>query len=69
MKTKKVLLGVTVAVVIAGLVMKTAKRRRRTAGKRLIVIADEGYETAHDILFPRNRKEFSKLRYGPVLPR
>lgn len=30
-------------------------------------IADEGYETASDILFPGQRFS-NELRYGPVIP-
>jgi hypothetical protein len=31
-------------------------------------IADEGYETAHDILYPKQFGREKKLQYGPVLP-
>jgi hypothetical protein len=31
-------------------------------------IADEGYETAHDILYPKKSKGEKRLRFGPVLP-
>jgi hypothetical protein len=31
-------------------------------------IAAEGYETAHDILYPKQFSREKKLRYGPVLP-
>ena len=31
-------------------------------------IADEGYETAHDILYPKQFSREKKLQYGPVLP-
>ncbi|MEX1203594.1 MAG: hypothetical protein WEA59_10150 [Ferruginibacter sp.] len=34
----------------------------------LYQIADEGYETAHDILYPKQIGREKKLRYGPVLP-
>lgn len=35
---------------------------------RLTQIADEGYETAHDMLYPNSFKGSKELRYGPVLP-
>ena len=35
---------------------------------RLTQIADEGYETAHDMLYPNSFKGAKELRYGPVLP-
>jgi hypothetical protein len=31
-------------------------------------IAEEGYETACDILFPKQETKQEKLHYGPVLP-
>lgn len=41
--------------------------KKKTAKKMLQDIADEGYETASDILYPGQR--FSdELRYGPVIP-
>jgi hypothetical protein len=41
---------------------------RKSAEKtRLAEIADEGYETATDILFP-GKKVGGKLHYGPVIP-
>lgn len=36
--------------------------------KRLNEIADEGYETAADILFPETPTRKRKVHYGPVLP-
>ncbi|MDB5202162.1 MAG: hypothetical protein JWQ27_1571 [Ferruginibacter sp.] len=46
------------------------KTRRRNTLMRLEHTADEGYETAHDILYPDKltRWRTGKLRYGPVLP-
>ncbi|GAB3420448.1 hypothetical protein [Niabella aquatica] len=59
-----VLLGVAVTTV-AGVLCEIRKRRSH---HRLSAASDEGYETAHDIIYPdkftsRNDK---KLRYGPV---
>jgi hypothetical protein len=41
--------------------------RRRNTKRMLENIADEGYETAPDILFP-DKNVSSKLHYGSVLP-
>ena len=66
MKTSnKILLGVA-AVALAGLVVYAANRKK--THQMLEQIADEGYETAHDVLFPDNEKRNKKLQYGPVLP-
>lgn len=31
-------------------------------------VADNGYETAHDVLYPGKDLKSRKLRYGPILP-
>jgi len=52
MKTKKIL-------IIAGLALTTLLIlqliKRKKLEKRLTVVADEGYETAEDILFPKRK--------------
>ena len=63
--SNKILLGVT-AVAVAGFVVYVANRKRTQ--QMLDQVADEGYETAHDILFPDKEKRDKKLQYGPVLP-
>ncbi len=42
--------------------------RRHQTNKRYARIADEGYETAHDILYPQQGKRKKRVHYGPVLP-
>jgi hypothetical protein len=42
--------------------------RRYQADQRKAKVADEGYETAHDILFPQTRHGRRKQHYGPVIP-
>ena len=64
-KTLKVALAVSVVVAIGVIV---ASSRRKKATKMLDQVADEGYETAHDILFPGKKSHKKELRYGPVLP-
>jgi len=56
MKTKKLLIaaGVTLTAILIIRMIKSKKTR-----KRLTVVADEGYETAEDILFPK--KKFLRL--------
>ena len=69
MKTStKTMIGVAAlaAVGLAIYVMSREKRKEKT-NSRLAHIADEGYETAHDVLYP-NKFKPSKLQYGPVLP-
>lgn len=65
-KTNKVLLGVAAAATIGFIVY--ALKSRRDSARRHAQVADEGYETAHDILFPNTKGRHSKLRFGPVLP-
>lgn len=56
MKTKKILIaaGLTLTAILIIQMIKSKKTR-----KRLTVVADEGYETAEDILFPK--KKFLRL--------
>jgi hypothetical protein len=56
MKTKKILIaaGVTLTALLIIQMIKSKK-----TSKRLTVVADEGYETAEDILFPK--KKFLRL--------
>ena len=66
MKTStKTLIGAA-SLAAVGLAIYMMSRQRRK--NRLAHVADEGYETAHDVLYP-NRYKPSKLQYGPVLPR
>jgi hypothetical protein len=56
MKTKKILIaaGVTLTAILIIQIIKSKKTK-----KRLTVVAEEGYETAEDILFPK--KKFLRL--------
>lgn len=60
------LLSIAVTTVAAGLVAYAARRHR--SNKELRRVSDEGYETAHDVLFPDRGRKGQKLHYGPVLP-
>jgi hypothetical protein len=56
MKTKKILIaaGITLTAMLIIQMIKSKKTK-----KRLTVVAEEGYETAEDILFPK--KKFLRL--------
>jgi hypothetical protein len=36
--------------------------------RKLRQVADNGYETAHDVLYPGKDIKSRKVRYGPILP-
>jgi hypothetical protein len=67
MKTRDKIIFATAAVVFTGLFVYAATRHKKTR-RMLSQIADEGYETAHDVLYPDKEKRSGKLQYGPVLP-
>ena len=64
-KTNKILVSVGIAAVTAGFIIYAV--RRYQSSQRRTRIANEGYETAHDILYPRKLRK-KKVHYGPVLP-
>lgn len=64
-KTSKITL-VLAAVGAAAIVICAVRRIEKQ--RMLVKVADEGYETAHDILFPDKADKHNKLRFGPVLP-
>ncbi|MEI2749530.1 MAG: hypothetical protein V9E88_12300 [Ferruginibacter sp.] len=52
--------------ILTGLVILGVRYRRK---KRMLNrVADEGYETAHDVLFPHKSTAGKKLHLGPVIP-
>lgn len=65
-KTNKFILGVAAAAAVGFMIY--AIRNRRLSAIRHARVAEEGYETAHDILFPDHKRHSRKLRFGPVLP-
>ena len=67
MKKSERIIFATTAFVVAGLFIYAASRHKKTR-RMLEEIADEGYETAHDVLYPDKSRRSSKLQYGPVLP-
>jgi hypothetical protein len=66
MKTRdKIIAGIGFATMV-GLVIYLV-RRRKTSKHVREQIAEHGYETAHDILFPLKSKRGRKFYHGPVL--
>ncbi|MES1217980.1 MAG: hypothetical protein ABUT20_20910 [Bacteroidota bacterium] len=63
---KKIVIVLTAATVV-GLTVFAVRRRLKNKAIR-DRIANEGYETAEDILYPGNSRFYKKLQYGPVLP-
>lgn len=58
------ILGAVVAV--AGIVHLCREQRKSTDEDRLDKVADEGYETAYDVLYPNRKFNRRKQHYGPV---
>ena len=66
MKTPKKLIFGAVALAFTGLLVYVT--RRANTKRRIAEVADEGYETAADLLHPKTNSRFKKIHYGPVLP-
>lgn len=68
-RNKKILLAAATGALAGILVYALSKGKASCKAKKMLTdIASEGYETAHDILFPNEKKLGKKLHYGPVLP-
>jgi hypothetical protein len=63
--TKTIIAGIALAAVV-GLVVYAVRRHKKNG--RQSKVAEHGYETAYDILFPSKNKRKQKLQYGPVTP-
>lgn len=61
----KITLGAA-ALAFAGIMI--ASKKKANTKKKITAVANEGYETAVDILNPKNKKAFKKMHLGPVLP-
>ena len=66
MKTSKKLIFGAAAIAFTGLLVYVT--RRANTKRRKAEVADEGYETAADLLHPKTNRRFKKIHYGPVLP-
>ncbi|GAB3007564.1 hypothetical protein GCM10027051_04400 [Niabella terrae] len=66
--TNKLIGWIVLGVVAATAASLVVELRRRHSLNRLSTAADEGYETAHDIIYPEKHSapHNKKLRYGPV---
>jgi hypothetical protein len=64
-RSAKIGTGILIAAITGFIILKI---RRRNTRHILYTVANEGYETAQDILFPRKGKRWGRLHYGPVLP-
>jgi hypothetical protein len=53
MKTKKIL--IVAGITLTALLIFQMIKRKKAEKKRLSVVAEEGYETAEDILFPKKK--------------
>ena len=60
--TTKLLLTLGTVAAATGLVIYAIRRHKNN--QRLEQVADEGYETAHDILFPGKTQRRKKFQYG-----
>jgi hypothetical protein len=63
--SSKIMLGMATVAATGVLILIT---RSYNTSRRLTHISEEGYETAHDILYPTRYNRARKLHYGPVLP-
>jgi hypothetical protein len=62
--TTKLLLAIGAAAATGLIIYAVRRYQRHETDKRLDQVADEGYETAHDILFPDRSQRRRKLQYG-----
>ena len=61
---------IMVGLAIAGAAGVLVYILRRSDTKRMLnKIAEEGYETAQDVLFPGKNIQDKRLHYGPVIPK
>ena len=65
-QSTKLAVGIAAAATAAILVYRLVRSLQHHG--RLRQVSNEGYETAHDVLFPKNENEYRNLKYGPVLP-
>ena len=57
MKKNTILIGIASTIVIVSVLYLVKKNRME---KKLLSVADAGYETAHDVLFPLKRRRWKK---------
>ena len=65
----KILQQIAMGIAVATAAVLIVKLVQQSNTKRMLTqVANEGYETAHDILFPGKKMSNRNLWYGPVLP-
>jgi hypothetical protein len=64
MDRKKIIAGISL-LTITGVIIYLWRRQRIHAVNQLKAeqVAEEGYETAHDVLFPNQRRRIKRYRY------
>jgi hypothetical protein len=64
MDRKKIIAGISL-LTITGVIIYLWRRQRIHAVNQLKAeqVAEEGYETAHDVLFPNQRRRIKRHRY------
>ncbi|HEX7903137.1 MAG TPA: hypothetical protein VF487_04590 [Chitinophagaceae bacterium] len=55
-------------IVFAGIGLYSLRFFKKGKRKMLSRVADEGYETAIDVLYPTKKNGVRTLHYGPVIP-
>jgi hypothetical protein len=63
-KSLRVFAGLAI-LAAAGIYIIRRINTRRALGR----VADDGYETAHDVLFPNKKIRSRKVHYGPIHPK
>jgi len=53
---------------VVGIALYFLSARKSDNTRMLNLIADEGYETAQDVLFPGKNIQQKNLHFGPVIP-
>lgn len=61
MKSRKVLIGIGIAITTVVIIQYVRTRKKRE--KKRIHIANEGYETAEDILYPKRSRILSTISH------
>jgi hypothetical protein len=64
MKLRNKTLLVTATIALGVITFVYLKKQKEKEAKMLDTIADEGYETAGDILFPLKPKRIRKMNFG-----
>lgn len=64
MNRRQIIAGISL-LTLAGVIIYLRRRHRLNAVRALRAeqVAEHGYETAHDILFPKQRRRIKRYRY------